>query len=226
MSYLSSVSLNGHPIYRVGKETVWSLCCNCITVQLCPLPKPASLTASVFPENTLPTNHQPASFHLITCSLVKQLQGSVPAMIHRGRLWNQGTHRMVKRIPSLLGGHVLIAPGSLKQLRWTVWIIWASGELSLGTSRRKCVWGHLRCWGWEGAKQGVIIIITTELEASYGELLKHWINHQFRKSVKARGSPRQHLKTLISCSQTVEKSGAQKNYLIMRVKEKISASLL
>lgn len=119
MSYLSSVSLNSHPIYRAGRETVWSLCCNYIIVQLCPLPKPGSLTASVFPENTLPTNHQPISFHFITCSLVKQLQGSVPAMIHRGRLWNQGTHRMVKRIPSLLEGGILIAPGSLKQLRCT-----------------------------------------------------------------------------------------------------------
>lgn len=145
-------------------------------------------------------------------------------MIYRGRLCNQGTHRMIKRIPSLLEGGVLIAPGSLKQvnaLRRTVWIIWVWAPVDWSVSG-----GHLRSWGWEGAKQGVIIIITTGLEASYGELLKHWINHQFRKSVKARGSPRQHWKTLISCSQTAEKSGAQKNYLIMGVKEKISASLL
>lgn len=154
MSYLSSVSLNSHPIYRVGRETVWSLCCNYIIVQLCPLPKPGWLTASVFPENTLPTNHQPISFHFITCSLVKQLQGSVPAMNHRGRLWNQGTHRMVKRIPSLLEGGILIAPGSLKQLRCTVWIIWASGELSLSTSGRKCVWGAFETLRVEGGQAG------------------------------------------------------------------------
>lgn len=83
---------------------------------------------------------------------------------------------------------------------------------------------------WDAGRQRVLIIRIMGLGASYWELLKHKISHQFRQSMQPQGLSRQHLKAFLSCRQRAGKAEDQKNYIITRMKEKTefstSASLL